>query len=139
LFHDVNALVFLYKLVHISIERKSPQPEIIRTGLVLLRKLIPALAHRIVAGSESNNSDLRSAVRNRLRLWHQAARRFELTRQPLHVVLIIVRPLAVLGLLVVSAAACKVSGRRMIRSRQRAVCNCVAIYIFIACESAQLS
>src|SRR5262249_20417357 len=128
---------FLYKLVHIAIERKRPQPEVIRTDLVLLGKLIAAFADRIVAGSESNNPDLRGAIRNRLRLGHQTAGRLELAGKPLHIVVIIVRPLAVLRLLVVSAAACKVGGCRMIRSGQGAVWNGIAIHIFIARKSAQ--
>src|SRR5438105_3852380 len=58
--------------------------------------------------------------------------------QPVHVVLVIIRALAVHGLLIVAAATSEVRGRRMIRSGQRAVRNAVAIDISVALETSEL-
>src|SRR5437764_15270136 len=72
LFYYINALMPLDKLMHIGIERKRPQAQIIGADLVLLRELIAALANREVASPKGNDSDLRRSVRDYVRLGHQA-------------------------------------------------------------------
>ncbi len=68
---------------------------------------------------------------------NEGARGFELAIQALHVVFVIVGALAVVGFVVVAAAAREVGGGGMIGAGQRAVADAVAIKIFVAGESAE--
>ena len=87
-------------------------------------------------GAVGDDADFVAVVAHHLRLGNQRARRFELVRQTVHVVGVVVGPLAVLRFLVVSAAARKPRRSGMIGSRQGAVADAVAVHILVARETA---
>jgi len=62
----------------------------------------------------------------------------ELVREAIHVVDVIVLALAVLGLVVVAAAAREIGRGRMIGAGERAIADAIAVQIPVARETAQL-
>src|SRR5580704_5438768 len=86
-------------------------------------------------GSVGDDANLVALVMHEFRSWNQSARRLELTRQPVHVIGVVVGALAVLALLIVTAAAGKPRSAGMFRARQRAIRNGVAVYVLVAREA----
>ena len=88
-------------------------------------------------GAVGDDADFVAVVAHDLRPRNQRARGFELVRQAVHVVGVIVRTLAVLRLLVVSAAAREPCRSGMVGSRQGAIADAVAVHVLVAREAAQ--
>src|SRR5512147_1958267 len=61
----------------------------------------------------------------------------ELLRQPVNVLNVILGALAILGLLVMTAAAREVCRRGMIGSRQRAIPDSIAVHVLVSGEAAE--
>src|SRR5450755_4114669 len=92
-----------------------------------------------MGSAKSNDSDLGVAVPRQFRPWNKRTRRLELLIDSLHVTFEIVRTLAILRLLIVPATTREISCRRMIRPRQSAITNAIAIHIFIASKTARFN
>src|SRR5262245_47546320 len=99
--------------MNITVERVSTQTQIVGPDVVFLDKLIAAFADREIAGAEGDEPNLRRAVRDHLGFGNKAACGLKFARQALHVVLIVIRTLAVLRLFVVTAAPREISSSRM--------------------------
>src|SRR5205823_11360436 len=91
-----------------------------------------------VGGAVSDDANFRSILYMQDWFGHKRAHRFKFSGQPVKVVNVVVRPFAVLGLFVVSAAPRKVSRLRMPGSGQGAVRNSISINIFVARKRSQL-
>ena len=85
--------------------------------------------------TESQERDLCTVGMSDFRLRHVLPGRIVLSVEAIHVVLVIVRTLAVHGLLVVPASTSEVRSRRVIRSRERAVRNTVSIHVGVTLEA----
>jgi len=114
LIDNVDPLVRSDEIVHFAIERIGTQAEIVDAHSVLGLQLIEGLDHRVVRGSIGDDADLVAVVAHDFRLGNQGARVFELARQTVHVVGVVVGTLAVLRLFVMTAAARKPRRARMI-------------------------
>ena len=99
-------------------------------------ELVAALVDREVAAAEADDADLGARHVVHDRLGHVLARGLELARQPLHVVHVVVRPLAVLRLLVVARAAREVRRHRL--ARDAAIRDAVAVDVLVASPLADL-
>src|SRR5580704_2326886 len=91
----------------------------------------------MVRGAIGDDDNLVAFVLHDLRFGNQGARGLELAVQPVQVVLIIVGTLAVLSLLIVTAAARKPRRRGVSGSGQCPVADAVAVHIFVARKSTQ--
>src|ERR1700733_9371866 len=123
--------------MHLAGERISAQPQVVGAKSVFSAQLIAAFIRRKIRCAEGNQSDLGFASLDHLRPWDERTCRLKFPVEPFHIVEIIVRSLRVLGLLVVTTAACEVSRKRMVGARQRPIAYAVSVYILITGESAQ--
>src|SRR5262249_48253331 len=128
--------MLLHERVYFPGEGICPYPKIVSLNPVFFPQLIAAFDYGPMRGAVGDDADLRLAGID-LGAWHERAGGLELAIQALQVVLVIIRTLAVLSMLVVAAAAREVRCSGMIRSRQGAVRNRVAIHVFVAREAAQ--
>src|SRR5581483_7754863 len=111
-------------------------PQVINFQVVFLAELIAALDDRPVTGAVSNDADFGLAgvhfgARNEL------ARGFKLMIEALHVIGVVVRPLAILRFLIMAAAAREVSGARMVGPRKSAIADAIAVHVLVAGKSAE--
>src|ERR1022692_4735952 len=97
----------------------SPEPQVVGFDSVLVAQLVAAFGYAPVRGSVGDDPDLRTRSLNNLGTRYEGASGLELAVEALHVVFVIVRALAVVGFVVVSAAAREIGGRRMLGSGQR--------------------
>src|SRR5215469_1085191 len=136
LLDDVDGVVLLDEVVHLAGEGVGANAQVVGLDPVLVAQLVAALDESPVRGAVADDADLRfSGVDFRAR--HEGARGFELAVQPLHVVLEVIGALAVLGPLVVSAAAREVGGGRVIGPGESAVPDAITVNVFVAGESAE--
>ena len=73
-----------------------------------------------------------------LRTWNEGTRCLELAVEALHIIFVVVGTLAVVGVIVVTAASGEIGCRRMIGAGQRSISHTITIQIFVAGESAEL-
>src|ERR1035437_148162 len=117
LLHHIHALVPLNEVVNLARKRIRPHPKIIRFQLVLFKQLIARFDDRPVRRAISDDADLRRSAARHFRTRNERPGSLELLVDPFHVAFEIVRTLAVLRLLIVAAAARKISRCGMIRAR----------------------
>src|SRR4029077_14040349 len=89
-------------------------------------------------GAVGNNADLRFTVGHHFWSRNKRPGGLELLVEPFHIAFEIVRPLAVLSLFIVAAAARKICRRGMLRARQRAIADAIAIHILVAGKTTSL-
>src|SRR5580704_18179626 len=130
--------MLLNKFMHFTREGISPQAQVIGLNRVFVPQLVAAFDDPPMRRSICDDPDLRIRSLKNLRPRNERPCALELAIQPLHVVFVIVRALAVVRFVVMAAASRKVGCSRMIRSRQRAVAYAVAIQIPISCKTAKL-
>src|SRR5215469_18957325 len=128
--------MLLDEVVHLAGEGVSANAQVVGFDAVLVAQLVAALDESPVRGAVADNADFRSSGVD-FRARHKGASGFELAVQPLHVVLEVVGALAVLGPLVVSAAAREVGRGRMIGAGESAVSDAITVNVFVARESAE--
>ena len=102
-----------------------------------LLQLVAAFAHGVIGSAHGDEADFGPRAMLHHRRGNVLAHDFELVRQAIHVVDVIVLALGVLGLVVVAAAAREVGRGGVIGAGQRAVADAVAIHILVAREAAQ--
>src|SRR5271165_4211396 len=88
-------------------------------------------------GAVRDDSNLVACITHDLRLGHDVPRILELVPQAVEIVLVVIRPLAVLGFLVVPTPASEPCALRMVDARQRAIANAVAVDVFVASKSSK--
>src|SRR5882757_1089992 len=125
------------KLMHLARERIGAQSQVIRIKAVFLAQLIAALTRRKIGRAEGNQTDLSFASLHNLRPWDEGTCGLKLLRQPFHVVEVVVRPLGVLGFLIMATTAREVGRESMICASQGTIANSIAIHVLIASESAK--
>ena len=137
LFDDVDAIMLLDEFVDLAGERIGAQAEIVGLDRVFVAKLIAALGYAPMGSAVGDDSDFR--IRPFENFWtrNEGARGFKLAVEALHVVFVIVGALAVIGFVVVSAAASEVGSGGMLGAGQSAVADAVAIEISVAGEAAE--
>src|SRR5690349_16979185 len=123
--------MLLHELVYFAREWIGTQPQIVGFDVVFLSQLIPALDHRPVRGSISNEADLRLAVGHHLWTRHEGTRSLELPVNALHIFFKIIGPLAVLRFLVMPAPAGKIRGGRMVCPRKGSITYAISIHVFV--------
>ena len=101
LLDDIDPRVAIEELVELGRERVGAQPQIARPQAELAVELGTALIDRPVARAVTDDADFRLRLVPDIRLRDVLPRRLELAPQAVHVVDVVVRPLAVLTLLVV--------------------------------------
>src|SRR5208282_5906989 len=100
-------------------------------------QLVAAFNDAPVRGAIGDDADFRVRTFHNLGPRHEGPRGFELAVETLHVVFVIVGALAVVGFIVVPAAAGEIGGGGVVCSRQRSIAYAVAIQIFVAGEAAE--
>src|SRR6266496_1152999 len=98
-------------------KRECSNAQVIRSQIVLVAKLIARFGQRPVRAAESNdpNFGIRRSLQDRSR--HQGTRMLEFPAQAVHIRFVILRPLAILGLRIVSAATGEICGPTVLSSR----------------------
>src|SRR5512143_170288 len=104
---------------------------------VFMSELIATLFDRIPRRAAADHPDRRLVVIRDRRGRDMLAHRLELERKPVHVLDVVVRPLAVLRLFVVPAAASEVGGRGVVCGRQGAVTYAVSVHVFVTRETTE--
>src|ERR1035437_7438061 len=135
LIHDVDALVAVYKIMNFRCKRVSPQTAVAGIDIVIEPQLLQALFQCPVAGAVGDDAHFGFLRFHNDGAGNLEAGIFKLACQAVHIVHVNVRPLAVDGLFIVSAAARKPAAQPFRRSRQSAVANAVAIHVFVALEA----
>ncbi len=134
---DVHALVRGDELMGFGRKRIGAQAQVISLYAVLRLQLIERLDQSVMRCAVSDDADFVAVVAHDFRLGNQRACGVELARQTVHVVGVVVRPLAVSGRLIMPAAAREPRCLGMIGARKSPVTDGIAVHVFVASETAQ--
>jgi hypothetical protein len=132
LLDHVDALVTGDELRQLRREGVGLQAQVRGLQALLARELVAAFLDRPVARPVGHDADRGALLLVDRRLRHQLLGRFELAREPIQVVLIVVGTLAVLAPRVVAGTAGEI--RRHAVARNGAIWNSVAVDIHVAPE-----
>ena len=135
LLDHINVIVRIDERGEFIVKRIRAQAEVRRLEVGFLAKLVAALADGPVRRAVANQARLGAGHGFDLGLGDESARRLELARQPVHIVHVVVRPLAVLALRVVPRSARE--RRRHAVARDGAVRDAVAVDILVAAPLSQ--
>jgi hypothetical protein len=113
LLNDVHSLMVCHKIFELLTERNSPQTQIARFQTVLGQKTIAAFHNRPVTTAKSDEPDFGMRILINNGSGNTSPSRLILTRQPVHVLDVIVWALTILTGLIVSASPIEVGGQRM--------------------------
>src|SRR3974390_2736560 len=102
---------------------------------VFTLQLVEAFNQRVVRSAVRDDPDVVACIAHHLRLGNYGACVLKLVPQAVEIVLVVVRTLAVLGVLVMPTAASEPCTLGMVDARQRAVADAVAIHVFVASKS----
>src|SRR5688572_19415301 len=126
------------EVLYVPAEGKPAHTEVVGFDSSLQLELIAAFEDSEMSGAKGDDSELGIDAIFYDRPRHLLTRVFIFPGQPVHQPYIILGTFRVFCLLVMPASSCKVSCRRMIRSRQGAVRNPIVVSVLIAGELAQI-